>query len=438
MAGGLGTRMRSAVPKHLHPILGRRMVDWVLEAARPLEPGAARRHLLAGDPRRVRRRARSLCRSAPLGTGDADPLGPRGRRRAARTSLLVLSGDTPLLTADLLAGARRHPPARAGRLPPCSPSSPPTFAPTAGSSAPRDGTVQRDRRGRATRRRSSSRSRECNSSIYVFRTELLWPALERLEPAQRPGRALPHRRRSRPRRARRARRRARRRRRGRDRGREHARRAGGRGRRAPRPDQPRAHAGRSRDHRPGVDLDRARTSSSSRTPSCEPFTVLRGTHARRRRSAEIGPHAVVDRRRDRRRGAGRALLLPSPRNGSRAALEGRNVRGAQEGASSAKGPRCPTSPTSGMRRSGEDTNIGAGIDHRELPAPPGPAEGKDDDRPTTSASQWTLCSLLRSLLATMRGRRPGPSSPTTSRTNALAGFPPRQVNKEGRGGKRDD
>jgi bifunctional UDP-N-acetylglucosamine pyrophosphorylase/glucosamine-1-phosphate N-acetyltransferase len=34
MAGGLGTRMRSSTPKHLHPILGRRMVDWVLEAAR--------------------------------------------------------------------------------------------------------------------------------------------------------------------------------------------------------------------------------------------------------------------------------------------------------------------------------------------------------------------------------------------------------------------
>ena len=32
MAGGLGTRMRSAVPKHFHPILGRRMVDWVIEA----------------------------------------------------------------------------------------------------------------------------------------------------------------------------------------------------------------------------------------------------------------------------------------------------------------------------------------------------------------------------------------------------------------------
>ena len=37
MAAGLGTRMHSAVPKHLHPLLGRRMVDWVLAAARELD-----------------------------------------------------------------------------------------------------------------------------------------------------------------------------------------------------------------------------------------------------------------------------------------------------------------------------------------------------------------------------------------------------------------
>src|SRR6266550_6379368 len=36
MAGGLGTRMRSALPKHFHPVLGRRMVDWVVEVAREL------------------------------------------------------------------------------------------------------------------------------------------------------------------------------------------------------------------------------------------------------------------------------------------------------------------------------------------------------------------------------------------------------------------
>ena len=34
MAAGLGTRMRSAVPKHFHVLLGRRVVDWVILAAR--------------------------------------------------------------------------------------------------------------------------------------------------------------------------------------------------------------------------------------------------------------------------------------------------------------------------------------------------------------------------------------------------------------------
>src|SRR6185437_15202067 len=38
MAGGLGTRMRSETPKHLHPLLGRRLVDWVIEATRALRP----------------------------------------------------------------------------------------------------------------------------------------------------------------------------------------------------------------------------------------------------------------------------------------------------------------------------------------------------------------------------------------------------------------
>ena len=38
LAAGLGTRMRSETPKHLHPLLGRRLADWVVEAARGLGP----------------------------------------------------------------------------------------------------------------------------------------------------------------------------------------------------------------------------------------------------------------------------------------------------------------------------------------------------------------------------------------------------------------
>ena len=34
MAGGLGTRMRSSIPKLLHPLCGRPMLSYVVEAAR--------------------------------------------------------------------------------------------------------------------------------------------------------------------------------------------------------------------------------------------------------------------------------------------------------------------------------------------------------------------------------------------------------------------
>ena len=50
MAGGLGTRMKSAIPKHLHTLLGRRMVDWVICAAR--DAGVGRVVLVASPETR--------------------------------------------------------------------------------------------------------------------------------------------------------------------------------------------------------------------------------------------------------------------------------------------------------------------------------------------------------------------------------------------------
>src|SRR2546423_10736861 len=102
MAGGLGTRMRSELAKHFHPILGRRMVDWVIETGR--ETGAsplvavaspAARDEFAGDDLIV------AIQEKPLGTGDA----VRSARQALAGfdgDILVLSGDTPLLTSELI------------------------------------------------------------------------------------------------------------------------------------------------------------------------------------------------------------------------------------------------------------------------------------------------------------------------------------------------
>jgi bifunctional UDP-N-acetylglucosamine pyrophosphorylase/glucosamine-1-phosphate N-acetyltransferase len=182
MAGGLGTRMRSATPKHLHPLLGRRMVDWVLEAARPLGP-APLVVVASPDTREAFQDVDVAVQERPLGTGDAV--------RSARAQLegaddvLVLSGDTPLLTTELLeqlVQAHRESGAAATVL---------SFEPSELLSYGRvlrgpEGSVQGIVEAvDATPEQLAVR--ECNSSIYVFRGDALWPALEGLRPANAQG-----------------------------------------------------------------------------------------------------------------------------------------------------------------------------------------------------------------------------------------------------------
>src|SRR5262245_31948829 len=99
MAGGLGTRMRSSVAKHLHPILGRRMVDSVVVAAAPLGPDPLV-VVASPDSADAFEGLRVAVQERALGTGDA----VRSARDAVGDAdeVLVLSGDTPLLTTELL------------------------------------------------------------------------------------------------------------------------------------------------------------------------------------------------------------------------------------------------------------------------------------------------------------------------------------------------
>jgi bifunctional UDP-N-acetylglucosamine pyrophosphorylase/glucosamine-1-phosphate N-acetyltransferase len=180
MAGGLGTRMRSELPKHFHPILGRRMVDWVIEtgretSARPLvvvtSPSA--RDEFAGDGLVV------AIQHEPLGTGDA----VRSAREALAGfdgDILVLSGDTPLLTSELLgelvATHRRE--GADGTILSAEPPDPRLY-----------GRIVRDGSNRVVRiaegtdaTADEQRIREINSSIYVFRSAALWSAVEQLRP----------------------------------------------------------------------------------------------------------------------------------------------------------------------------------------------------------------------------------------------------------------
>ncbi|OHV08879.1 bifunctional UDP-N-acetylglucosamine diphosphorylase/glucosamine-1-phosphate N-acetyltransferase GlmU [Kushneria phosphatilytica] len=104
LAAGQGSRMRSRLPKVLHPIAGKPMVRHVIEAAESLEE--ARLHVVVGHGAdRVRESlsdvsANFVMQEEQRGTGDAvartlDALGDG--------PVLVLYGDVPLIQPDTLA-----------------------------------------------------------------------------------------------------------------------------------------------------------------------------------------------------------------------------------------------------------------------------------------------------------------------------------------------
>src|SRR3954453_18504499 len=100
MAGGLGTRMKSATPKHLHPLLGRRMVDWVIRAAR--DAGVERVVVVASpDTAALFEGLEVAVQQKPLGTGDA-VRAARDGLADAQGDVLVLNGDVPALTPQLV------------------------------------------------------------------------------------------------------------------------------------------------------------------------------------------------------------------------------------------------------------------------------------------------------------------------------------------------
>lgn len=107
MAAGAGTRMNSDLPKVLRRVAGRPMIDAVLDEAEKLLPrtvvvivGHQRDRVLAHLKSR-KRQVRVAVQDPPRGTGDAvrQSLSQLGD---AEGPVLVLSGDTPLLTAASL------------------------------------------------------------------------------------------------------------------------------------------------------------------------------------------------------------------------------------------------------------------------------------------------------------------------------------------------
>ncbi len=184
LAAGQGTRMRSALPKALHPLAGRPLVAHVIGAARALDPAHVRV---------VVRHERDLVAQAVLDADAAavvvDQDDIPGTGRAVEVALehipafdgdvLVLSGDVPLLEEhELRALVAAHRAAGAAA----------TVLSTILDDATGYGRILRDDKGAVTRiveqkdaTDAEAAVREINAGVYVFRAAALRAQLGRLE-----------------------------------------------------------------------------------------------------------------------------------------------------------------------------------------------------------------------------------------------------------------
>src|SRR6476659_3051679 len=111
LAAGEGTRMKSSVPKVLHPVAGQPLLAHVLEAA-PHGAGTALALVVGPDheaveaeAKRSRRDAVTFVQRERLGTAHG-VLAARDAIARGADDLLVAFGDTPLISAETFARLR--------------------------------------------------------------------------------------------------------------------------------------------------------------------------------------------------------------------------------------------------------------------------------------------------------------------------------------------
>jgi bifunctional UDP-N-acetylglucosamine pyrophosphorylase/glucosamine-1-phosphate N-acetyltransferase len=184
LAAGAGTRMKSPLPKVLHPLAGRPMVAYVLEVARALDPvqlvvvtghgGELVRQALGDGPAYVTQEQR-------LGTGHAVQ---RAAAAAAGRSgtVLVVYGDTPLIRPQTLRHMIEEHTAvdAAATILTFWPASPAGYGRIVREAdTGRVLAIVEDAAATAEERAIG----EVNSGILCFRDAWLWPNLAALEPS---------------------------------------------------------------------------------------------------------------------------------------------------------------------------------------------------------------------------------------------------------------
>ena len=181
LAAGQGVRMKSDLPKVMHPLAGRPMVCYVVETARALEP--ARLVVVVGHGADLVRRALGdgviyALQAERLGTGHAVQQAAEAAAGRADTTL-VLFGDSPLVRPETLRQAVACHQAKGAAVTMLSfrPGDPTGY-----------GRIVRDETGERVvaiveERDATAEERaigEVSSGMYCFRDGWLWPNLARL------------------------------------------------------------------------------------------------------------------------------------------------------------------------------------------------------------------------------------------------------------------
>jgi bifunctional UDP-N-acetylglucosamine pyrophosphorylase / glucosamine-1-phosphate N-acetyltransferase len=197
LAAGLGTRMRSRTAKVLHQLGGRPIIAHVCHTAAALVREGRPVHVVVGhqaeevaaavETELGANRAVFIGQTEQRGTGDAVMVA-RAALADANSTLLILSGDVPLIRPETLGALVHQHRTHRGHGAACTLLSVRLEDPTG------YGRVVRDAEGRFQRiveqRDATAEEKqinEINAGIYCFETRTLFAALERVQPANAQG-----------------------------------------------------------------------------------------------------------------------------------------------------------------------------------------------------------------------------------------------------------
>lgn len=180
LAAGQGKRMKSRLPKVLHPLMGKPMIQYSIETMQAVT-GNKPYVVIGFEADKIRAKIGEevdyVFQEAQLGTGHAMQIARTVMREQADTILVTL-GDMPLIRQETLqAVLETH----------TSNTAPITLLTVKSAEARGFGRIERDEHGRvlaiveeAQATEQQLKIEELNTSIYCFNSHWLWSSLERI------------------------------------------------------------------------------------------------------------------------------------------------------------------------------------------------------------------------------------------------------------------